>query len=87
MGNFLFLLLQYYTAVADDTPRVVVTAHDDLRLRIMFEGHDAPSGGHRGRENTDLSVSCNFYCPRQFQLVPNYIRSCEVCQLVKPSSS
>ena len=41
--------LLYYIAVADDTPRVVVPNNDDLRLRIMFECHDAPSGGHRGK--------------------------------------
>ena len=28
--------LLYYTAVIDDTPRVVVPDHDDLRLRIML---------------------------------------------------
>ena len=41
--------LQYYTAVDGHTPRVVVLAHNNLRLRIMYECHDAPSGGHRGR--------------------------------------
>ena len=28
--------LLYYTAVAGDTPRVVVPTHNDLRLRIMY---------------------------------------------------
>ena len=63
-----------YTAVADNTPRVVVPDHDYLRLRIMFECHDAPSGGHRGRENTYLTVSRTFYWPRQYQFVRKYIR-------------
>ena len=40
-----------YTAVAGDTPRVVVPDHGDLR-RIMYEYHDASTGGHRGREKT-----------------------------------
>ena len=53
--------LLYYTAVAGDTPRVVVPAHNDLRLRIMYECHDAPKGGHRGREKTCLKVSRDFY--------------------------
>ena len=42
--------LLYYTAVDGDTPRVVVPAHNNLRLRIMYDYHDAPSRGHRGRE-------------------------------------
>ena len=45
-----------YTAVAGDTPRVVVPDHGDLQLRIMYEYHDAPTGGHRGREKTCLTV-------------------------------
>ena len=47
--------LLYYTAVAGDTPRVVVPAHHDLHLRIMYECHDAPTGGHR--EGKDLPHS------------------------------
>ena len=40
-------LLQY--SAVGDTPRVVVPDHSDLRLRIMYEYHDAPVGGHRCR--------------------------------------
>ena len=79
--------LLYYTAVAGDTPRVVVPTHNDLRLRIMYECHDAPPSGHRGREKTYLTVSRDFYWPRQYQFVRKYIRACEVCQRVKPSPS
>ena len=45
-----------YSAVAGDTPRVVVPDHGDLRLRIIYEYHDAPTGGHSGREKTYLTV-------------------------------
>ena len=79
--------LLYYTAVAGDKPRVVVPAHNNLRLRILYECHDAPTGGHRGREKIYLVVSRDFYWPRQYQFVRKYIRACEVCQLVKPSPS
>ena len=46
-----------YLAVDGDTPRVVVPDHGDLRLLIMYEYHDAPAGGHRGRENISLCQS------------------------------
>lgn len=36
--------LLYYRAVADDTFRVVVPEDGDLRLRILFEYHDAFGG-------------------------------------------
>ena len=79
--------LLYYKAVNGDTPRVVVPAQHDLRLRIMFECHDAPISGHRGRETTYLTVSRDFYWPRQYKFVRKYVRACEVCQRVKPSPS
>ena len=56
-------LLQY-SAVVDDIPRVVVPDHGDLLLRIMYEYHNPPIGGHRGREKTYLTVRRDFYCPR-----------------------
>uniref|UniRef100_A0AAV1V3F9 Integrase catalytic domain-containing protein n=1 Tax=Peronospora matthiolae TaxID=2874970 RepID=A0AAV1V3F9_9STRA len=74
-------------AVSGDTPRVVIPDDTDLRLRIMFEYHDAPIGGHRGREKTYLTVSRDFYWPRQYQFVRKYVRVCEVCQRVKSSPS
>ena len=79
--------LLYYTAVTGDTPRVIIPTHNDLRLRIMYECHDAPTSGHRGREKTYLTISRNFYWPRRYQFVRKYIRACEVCQRVKPSPS
>uniref|UniRef100_A0AAV1T3U5 Integrase catalytic domain-containing protein n=1 Tax=Peronospora matthiolae TaxID=2874970 RepID=A0AAV1T3U5_9STRA len=79
--------LMYYTAVTGDTPRVVIPDDNDLLLRIMFEYHDAPTGGHRGREKTYLTVSRDFYWSRRYQFVRKYIRACEVCQRVKSSPS
>ena len=67
--------LLYYTAVAGDTPYVVVPAHNNLRLRILYECHEAPTGGHCGREKTYLTVSHDFYWPRQYQFVRKYIRA------------
>ena len=77
----------YYTAVAGDAPRVVIPTHNDLRSRIMYECHDAPTSGHRGREKTYLTVSRDFYWSHQYQFVRKYVRVCEVCQRVKPSPS
>ena len=70
----------YY--IAGDTPRVVVPDHGYLRLRIMFEYHDASTGGRRGREKIYLTVSRDFYWPRQYQFVRKYVLACEVYQRV-----
>ena len=79
--------LLYYTAVTGDTPRVVVLTHNDLLVRILYECLDAPTSGHSDREKTYLTVSRDFYWPRQYQFVRKYIRACEVCQRLKPSPS
>ena len=76
-----------YSAVAGDTPRVVVPDHGDLRLRTMDEYHDASNGGRRGREKTYLTVSRDFYWTCQYQFVRKYVRACEVCQRVKSGPS
>ena len=43
-----------YTAVFGDKPRVVVPAHNNLRLRIMYECQDELTGVHRGRHKNNL---------------------------------
>ena len=61
--------LLYYTSVNGDTPRVVIPTHNDLRLCIMYERHDSPTGGPRGREMTYLTVSRDFYWRCQYKIV------------------
>ena len=58
----------YYTAVAGDTPRVVVPDHNNLRLRIMYKCHDDPTGGHRGMEKTYITVVVTFTGPASISL-------------------
>ena len=76
--------LVMYRVHADDNERVVVPDDYDLRLQIIFEYHDAPTGGHRGREKTYLALSSDFYWPHMYKFVRKYTRACEVCQRVKP---
>lgn len=75
--------LLMYRATNDDTYRIVVPNNHDLKLRIMFEYHDAPASGHRGREKTYLTLSRDLYWPNQYKFVRKYVRACEVCQRVK----
>lgn len=77
--------LLYYSIDPLDTPRIVVPCDDDIRFRLIHEHHDAPVGGHLGREKTYLSLSRSYYWPHQYKWVRKWIRSCEVCQRVKPS--
>ena len=52
--------LLWYSTNADDQYRIVVPDDMSVRLSLMYEYHDVPTSGHRGREKTYLSVSKEF---------------------------
>ncbi|KAF1317464.1 reverse transcriptase, partial [Globisporangium splendens] len=79
--------LLYYAVEQGDTARVVVPNDEGLRHRLLYEYHDSPSGGHLGREKTFLSLSRDYYWPHMYKWVRKYVRTCEICQRVKPSGS
>ncbi|KAE9300791.1 hypothetical protein PR003_g22669 [Phytophthora rubi] len=70
-----------------DTPRVVIPADDDRRARLVHEYHDAPAGGHLGREKTFAALSRDFFWPRMYKWIRKWVRSGEICQRVKPAAS
>ncbi|KAG2892582.1 hypothetical protein PC117_g23991 [Phytophthora cactorum] len=78
--------LLLYSAVDDDVIRIVVPNDYDLRMRIMYEYHDAPTAGHPGREKTYVLLTRDFYWNHQYKWVRKYVRACEVCQHVKPAA-
>ena len=79
--------LLLYSIDKFDAPRTVIANDLDLRARIIHEYHDAPIGGHLGREKTFAAVSRDFFWPHMYKWVRNWVRTCEVCQRVKPSPS
>ncbi|KAF1326177.1 Pol protein, partial [Globisporangium splendens] len=79
--------LLYYAVEQGDTARVVVPNDEGLRHRLLYEYHGSPSGGHLGREKTFLSLSRDYYWPHMYKWVRKYVRTCEICQRVKPSGS
>jgi hypothetical protein len=79
--------LLYYAVEDGDTARVVVPNDEGLRHRLLYEYHDSPSGGHLGREKTFLNLSRDYYWPHMYKWVRKYVRTCEICQRVKPSGS
>ncbi|GMF61449.1 unnamed protein product [Phytophthora fragariaefolia] len=52
--------LLLYSAVDDNADRVVVPDDPELKLRITYEYHDAPTSGHPGREKTYLLLTRDF---------------------------
>ncbi|KAG4046128.1 hypothetical protein PC123_g18487 [Phytophthora cactorum] len=78
--------LLLYSSVDDDVIRIVVPNDYDLRVRIMYDYHGAPTAGHPGREKTYVLLTCDFYWNHQYKGVRKYVRACEVCQRVKPAA-
>ena len=76
--------LLWYHAEVDDAYRIVVPNEKDLLLQILFEYHNSATMGHLGREKTYLAVSRDFYWPKQYRFVRNYVQTCEMCQRMKP---
>ncbi|KAG2770188.1 hypothetical protein Pcac1_g18799 [Phytophthora cactorum] len=66
--------LLLYSAVDDDVIRIVVPNDYDLRMRIMYEYHDAPTAGHFGREKTYVLLTLDFYWNHQYKWVRKYVR-------------
>ncbi|KAG2908902.1 hypothetical protein PC118_g22402 [Phytophthora cactorum] len=76
--------LLLYSAVDDDA----------LRMRIMYEYHDAPTAGHPGREKTYVLLTDDFYWNHKYKWVRKYVRTClrgvstcEACCVLAGSAS
>ena len=77
--------LLYYQVHPGDSPRVVVPNVEDLKYKLVYEVHDTPMAGHLGREKTYAGLSSSFWWPKMYKWVAQYVRTCDVCQRVKPS--
>ncbi|KAG2903322.1 hypothetical protein PC115_g15360 [Phytophthora cactorum] len=77
----------YAVKTADANRIGIVVPNDyDLRMRIMYEYHDAPTAGYPGREKTYVLLTRDFYWNHQYKWVCKYVRACEVYQRVKPAA-
>ncbi|GMF45618.1 unnamed protein product [Phytophthora fragariaefolia] len=61
--------LLLYSAVDGNRDRVVVPDDHELKLKITYEYHDAPTSGHPGREKTYLLLARDFYWSHQYKWV------------------
>jgi hypothetical protein len=69
---------------AGDDTRIVVPADTDVRYMLAHGVHDARGAGHLGREKTYALLSTKFWWPKMYKWVGQYVRTCDVCQRVKP---
>ncbi|POM68646.1 Reverse transcriptase [Phytophthora palmivora] len=66
--------------------RIPCSNDEDLKYDIILEVHDAPMRGHLGLEKTYQTVSQTLWWPHMYKWVVHYVKSCETCQRVKPST-
>jgi transposase InsO family protein len=57
----------------------------ELQRRLMYEAHDALTGGHMGGRKTCKKLQAMCYWPGMKADIEGYVRSCVVCAAVKPS--
>jgi hypothetical protein len=64
---------------------LVVPNDAALRTRLIQECHDAPTGGHLGRDKTIEQVKRRFFWSGMDALVTEYVTTCDTCQRNKSS--
>jgi hypothetical protein len=50
-----------------------------LQIHVLLDVHDSAVGGHFGIDRTPSTVGRQFFWPRQYQTVKQYIKGCAVC--------
>jgi hypothetical protein len=71
--------------VYSPTGLLYIPQDDDVRTTLMREVHDAPTGGHLGREKTFARLTAEVYWRGVYHDVRDYVRSCVSCSQNKAS--
>jgi transposase InsO family protein len=66
-------------------PRLYVPA-GQLRRDLLHNAHDAPTGGHLGKDKVLATLHRSFYWPHMATDVADYVRSCPTCQAHKSTT-
>ena len=56
-----------------------------VQSKLLYEVHDAPTGGHMGERKTLHKLQSTCYWAGMRKDVEDYVRGCQVCAAVKPS--
>jgi hypothetical protein len=66
--------------------RLAVPNVPDLRLKLLYECHDAATAGHQGYHRTLASIAQSYWWPHMSRTVRAYCTACATCQRTKPST-
>ena len=56
-----------------------------LRAQILYESHDSPMSAHQGIDKTFERIRQDYFWPRMFLDVVEYVKLCPICQKTKVS--
>lgn len=57
----------------------------DLKLLLIKNCHDHPSGGHHGRNKVFAEISRDYWWPNMLDYITQYTNNCHICKRIKPS--
>ena len=77
-------LLYYTPLIGKEATRVCVPDADQVRKKIISQGHDLPTSGHFGWFKTLELLTRNFYWNNMSKDIKNYVSTCEACLRSKP---
>jgi hypothetical protein len=65
--------------------RFYVPDDREVQSKLLYEVHDAPTGGHMGERKTLHKLQSTCYWEGMRKDIEDYVRGCQVCAAVKPS--
>lgn len=65
--------------------RIVIPSDSSLRLKLIFEFHATPTGGHAGVARTFHRLASNFFWRHMRHDVQIFVAACQICQQMKDS--
>ena len=63
--------------------RFYVPNDRDVQSKLLYEVHDAPTGGHMGERKTVSKMQAQCYWHGMSKDIEDYVRGCQVCAAVK----
>ena len=76
----------YRRGPTPESHRLYVPDDLQLKMKLLYEAHDAPAAGHLGISRTLARLKTHLYWPQMRQDVVEYVQTCEACQRNKASN-
>lgn len=69
-----------------DNTRIYIPDNENLKITLISEHHDNKLSAHFGSEKVIKFIERNYYWPKLREDIRLYIKTCLICQRIKPSN-